>query len=369
MYKFLFSIVLFLSIQIVAEAQRPPHIPGSGVSGTTTITPKEKKPKIKYQFHRGEALVKTGLKLVGKFKYIDSKNDVPQFLFIEEGTKKKKYVALSMIDRMTLVGAEKGITARKDSTEFVWIDKYNDIYRKVRGGKVQLYDNSRIVDESYEFLTDYLLLADKEDVDVKLVRQLSDLQPFMMERPYFMKSAKASGRYNTKDFRVVIFMVDLYNDPNPLKVLKWNDVAIELRNGKKITGKGYLQPLDMRNEYVPSKNGYVHFHDGKDFNIYSNTDIRKLTYKGVAHKQGMYGLVSKNFYGTPWVNDEIEYLIARRIITNNNYFFKPRYDNGQDIVILKKVGNDYIKPLSEPQLKRTYIQELKDKANSTMGSR
>ncbi|MGB0839512.1 MAG: hypothetical protein ACPGXL_05200 [Chitinophagales bacterium] len=321
---------------------------------------KLKKPKIKYTFHDGIAYLKTGLILEGTFRYVEAlkMGDVPQYDFVEKTTGKKNKVSLPMIERMILKGSEQNITAFVDSTEFVWIEKYKDLYRKVRNGELALYDNSRVVDEVYPYLTDYVLLAGRENFGYKLIRQVSDLELMMTDQPYFMASARATGRLETKDMRVVVYLVDLFNDPNPMKTLKWQPARLVLRNNEMVEGSGYLQPLDMRKEHTKTNNAYIHFHDGERFRLYTQRDLKKVEVSGKVHEKGLYQIVNKHFFGEPWAYEGTTYLITRRIINSNNYFFRSR-TKAQDLVILQEVAGNYIKPLNETNLKRAYIQQLK----------
>ncbi|MGB1205090.1 MAG: hypothetical protein ACPG5B_05555 [Chitinophagales bacterium] len=353
-------ILLFLVFQTLYLTAQPPRNDLKNMRGNSTPKPtKIKKPKIKYEFHYGYAVLKTGLRLEGKFKYVELKGEVPQYLFIENDTKMKRYVALSMMDKMLLAGSEKGITARADSTEFEWIDKYKDLYRKVRGGTIELFDNSRIVDEKYEYLTDYILLAGRQDYGHKNIEILADLDMFMTDRPYFLQSARVTSRLKTKDFRVIIYLVDLYNDKNPMKNLKWTEAEVVLRNGKKLTGNAYIQPLDLRNEYTSSNQASVHFHDGKDFQLLTGRSIKKLTLGGEVYEKGLYSAVNKEFYGKPWTHEKEKYLVVYRITNGNSYFFKPRHLTGKDLVLLENIADSYMKPRNESELRRAYIEELK----------
>lgn len=330
---------------------------------------KTKKPKIKYQFHNGTMQLKTGLVLRGDFKYLESKMGIPEFLVVEAGNKKsKKKVALSMVDRLKVAGAERGITAYTDSTEFVWIDQYKDLYRKVRTGTIEVYDNSRIVNEEYPYLSDYLLITGRQDYGYKAIREVNDLEIMMSDRPYFMQSAKFSGRYESKDFRVVLYLIDLFNDADPMKKLKWDNMTLTLKDGMRVQGKGYLQPMDMRGEYIlTSNNAFIHFHDGKDFQLYNQRDIKSVLMDGVRYQSAFYNSNSKYFYGRAWENNGTEYIVTKRIAHANNYFFRSRRDSFTDLVILKKVGESYIKPANEVQLRRTYLEEMKLKRPEAEG--
>ena len=326
---------------------------------------KTKKENIKYSYHVGAALLKTGLTLSGKFQFNDKDNDLPDYNFIDTLTNKRKSVPISMIERMVLAGAEKGITARNDSTEFVWIDKFKDLYRKVRIGTIEIYDNSRIIDEKYENLEDYLLVAGHQQHGYKLIKKVADVTPLMTDRPYFMQSLAATGRSESKDFRILIYLVDLFNESNPMRVLKWQDMTLELRKvagGGTLQAKGYVQPLDLRNEYVQTGSiGYVHIFDGKDFRLLTSNDIEKLTINGTTYEKVFYGVTQKYCWATSWKYKEENDMVTKRIITANNYFFRHKVNDGQDLVILRSAGDAYNKPINEPELRKIYLTEIKVK--------
>lgn len=352
---FITTILLFITSLAFSQPQGRIGLPGMVKPKAEKI----KKPKIKYEFHEGFALLKTGLKLTGKFKYTEYGNEVPQYVFMEAGSRAKKKVALSMIDHMVLAGAERGIIDRRDSTEFVWIDNFKDLYRKVRRGTIEVFDNSRIVNEDYEFLTDYFLLAGRKDYGYKFIKELRDIELFMVDRPYFMASAKATGRYDTKDVRVSIFLIDLFNDAAPMEILKWKDIIIDLKNGERLRGKGYVQPLDLRNEYTASNNAFVHFYDKGEFKLLTQREIKNFTIDDITYKMGMYQVVNKYFYGHTWQYKGIDYIVSQRIVSNSNYYFKHRSQAAQSLVILKEVAGSYVKPLNETELRLRYIEELK----------
>lgn len=371
MYKFLllsiFSFLLCIGDNAFGQGRRG----NVGIPGTNRPKAiKQKKPKIKYKFHEGVVLTKTGLIIEGKFKYTEPKNKVPEYIFVEKdqpSTKKK--LALSMIQKMTLAGAEK-VVNRKDSTEFVWIDNHKDLYRKIIKGTIEVFDNSRVVNEKYDYITDYILLAGRQDYGYKVIRKLADVAPLMDDRPYFIKSARATGRLNTKDLRVVIFLIDMFNDSKAINRLAWwQDMEIVFRDGRKLNGKGYIQPLDMRDEYTYSDNAYVHFFNGKDFEILTHRQVKSLKIKDITYKVGMYTTANKYFFGKNWRYDGKEYLISQKIMTNNNYYFRlPNQErDGTNLIVLQKSGqrNDYIKPMNEIEIRKGYLDSIRNNAGTS----
>lgn len=358
MNKFFLAVCLSVACSVASLAQTQPA--GGGiVPGTSQPKAvKDKKPKIKYAVHEGTAQLKTGLVITGKFIYTELKDEVPQYDFVENSGGGRKTVALSMIDRLVLVGAESGVTSRSDSTEFVWIEKFKDLYRKIRTGTIELYDNSRIVDEPYEFLANYLMVAGRNGYDYKIVKQVNDLAPLMEDRNYFIESLRATGRSDSKDLRIGLYLINLFNDPEPMRVLGWDTLQLTLKDGSAVIGRGYVQPLDLRNEHLTNANAYIHFFDGKDLQLYTQNEVASLVIDGKTYVRGMYAISGKYFFGLPWENNGIGYLVTRRILTSSNYYFKYRQPDRIDITILQAdASGNYIKPINDAQLRQIYMAE------------
>lgn len=334
---------------------------GIGMAGTNKPkTVKSKPEKIKYVFHEGRGMLKTDLPLTGKFKYKPVVGKVPEYEFIEAETGAKKMVSLSMIRSLTLAGAEKNINSRVDSTNFLWIDNYSDLYRQIRSGAINVFDNSRVIDEPYKSILAYSFVVGRTDFAYKEVEEMADLESFTADRPYFMQSAKATGRYNSKDFRVILYVIDLFNTENPMNVLQWQPAVLTLKNGEVLSGNAYIQPFDMRNEYVLNTNrAYVHFFDGKDFKLLSDYDLKNVQIGGVEYEKGFYSVAEKYFYGKAWNYNGAKYLIVKKIINSNSYFFRSNDPQAQDVVIMKEVAGSYLKVNNEMELKIKYLEELK----------
>lgn len=367
--------IVFFTALLLFTLQLQAQVLGGGntdINPPGTNTPKSvktKKGNIKYSYHEGWALLKTGLILKGKFMYVDANEQIPEFAFVDAETHKKKRVPVSMIEQLTLAGSEKGLTTRNDSTEFVWVEKFKDLYRKVCTGTVELLDNSRIIDEKYETIDYYTLIAGRKGYDYKLIKEVANIEPLMTDRPYFMQSLRATGRTESRDYRILMYLINLFNDPDPMRILKWQDATLTLRNGSTLKTRTYLQPMDLRNEYIQSGNtAYLHIHDGKDFKLLTNNDVETIKQDTTTYVKGLYGLTQKYFWGVNWQHNGEKYLIARRIASNNNYFFRNKVKDGLDLVVLK-LGNDdtYVKPLNEPDLRKFYLMEIKareDAANA-----
>ena len=207
-------------------------------------------------------------------------------------------------------------------------------------GTVELLDNSRIIDEKYETIDYYTLIAGRKGYDYKLIKEVANIEPLMTDRPYFMQSLRATGRTESRDYRILMYLINLFNDPDPMRILKWQDATLTLRNGSTLKTRVYLQPMDLRNEYIQSGNtAYIHTHDGKDFKLLTNNDVETIKQDTTTYTKGLYGLTQKYFWGVNWQHNGEKYLIARRIASNNNYFFRNKVKDGLDLVVLK-LGND-----------------------------
>ncbi len=313
---------------------------------------------IAYHWHKGSATLKTDLVIDGEFKYRYSKSDLPQFAVKDREVEGTRQIDVSMFRKLVLEGAERGVSSRKDTTIFVWVEQYEDLLRVVREGKINAYDNSKIIDEEYNGLDAYILVAERPDFGIKTIKKVGDLTKVMSDKPYFMRSAKATGRAESRDFRVVVFLIDLFNDKQPMQTLRWPQAQLETNRGEKLQGQAYIQPLDLRNEFNTNEYAFIHFYDEKNgFRLFRNDQVKEVKIDGKIYEQGFYGLTNKNFFGQKWFHEGDEYLVTRKIVNRNNYFYLNRDNNEQDYIVLKQVSGTYLKPEEEGFLRQKYFQE------------
>lgn len=318
----------------------------------------EKQPRIRYKWHYGSALMKTGLRLRGRFKYLAKKNEIPKFIFEDiENIPGKRKIDVSLFQELTVAGKEQGLSSKIDSTKFVWVDEFNDLLREVRTGEISLFDNSKVVDEKYKYLAKYLLIARHEEQGVQRVKQLNDLEPLMSERPYFIKSAKATGKYYSTDLRVAFYLVDLFNEEDLKERFSWQDMVIVKNDGTRVNGQGFIQPLDLRNEFNTSSHAYIHFYDDSGFQLFRDDELRYAEFQGKTYDKGYYGLTNKNFFGVKWSYGGVDYLVTKKIVNRNSYFYMNASPKGEDIAILKGLSGTYTRPTNENILRLQFLQE------------
>lgn len=318
----------------------------------------EKQPKIRYKWHYGTALMKTGLKLKGRFKYLAKKNEIPKFIFEDvENIPGKRKIDVSLFQELTVSGKEQGLSSKVDSTRFVWIDEFSDLLREVRTGEISLFDNSKVVDEKYKYLAKYLLIARHDKHGVARIKQLNDLETLMHERPYFMKSAKATGKYNSTDLRVAFYLVDLFNEGDLPARFSWEEMVVVKNNGTRVSGNGFIQPLDLRNEFNTSSHGYIHFYDSEGMKLFRDDELKYIEFRGETYDKGYFGLTDKNFFGLKWTYGGVDYLVTKKIINRNSYFYMNRSSKGEDIAILKGLSGTYTRPTNENILRLQFLQE------------
>ncbi len=349
-YFLLFFSVLLICISLPAQNKK---IKPKGV--------KQKAPKIRFKKYKGKALLKTGLKMEGQFKYKNPKNGVPYFLVKESKYPGKKKIDITMFDQITLAGAERGVVDRKDSTMFKWLDGFDDLYRQVRRGDIEVYDNSRVIAEKYKFIPGYVMVGHRKDYATEIVSELSDLQQLMKDRPYFLESAKATGKYESRDLRVIIYLIDLFNDSNPMKNLKWQPVEVVQESGGIMEGFGYIQPVDLRNEFTKSSDAYLHFYDGKQFQLLTQDEVKWIYQGGNKYVPGFYSMTDKHAFGIPWEYEGKQYLVSKKLSNTKSYFFVSRYTSGEDLVILEEFHGSFKRAGNEPLLKAKYLMQEKDK--------
>jgi len=312
---------------------------------------------VKYEWHAGHAILKSGLHIEGEFQFKDTKNTIPHFLVKDSEISGVKRIDLPMFESIKLLGAERGASAMRDSTEWVWIEEYKDLMRVVREGDINLYDNSRIVNEKYDFIDNYQLIGQHPLLGVKTLDEVSDLNKLMRDRPYFMESAKVTGKLDSKDYGVILFLVDLYNDQDPLKYLQWREVKIETLAGETKTGHGLLQPVDIRNECNTGSEAYLHFYDGKDFELLDNTKLKSVTLEGTELQLGYYGLTDKHFYGMPWEHEGSNYVVPVKVINKNRYLLDSRKPGSPDYIVLQEIAGTFRKPQDEIRLRKLFLEQ------------
>lgn len=87
--------IVFFTALLLFTLQLQAQVLGGGntdINPPGTNTPKSvktKKGNIKYSYHEGWALLKTGLMLKGKFMYVDANEQIPEFAFVDAETHKK----------------------------------------------------------------------------------------------------------------------------------------------------------------------------------------------------------------------------------------------------------------------------------------
>lgn len=318
----------------------------------------EKQPRIRYKWHYGTALMKTGLRLKGRFKYRAKKNEIPQFVFEDkENIPGKRKIDVSLFQELTVAGKEQGLSSKVDSTRFVWVEEFSDLLREVRSGEISLFDNSKVVDEKYKYLAKYLLIARHEKHGVEWVKQLQDLEPLMQDRPYFMQSAKATGKYYSSDLRVAFYLVDLFNEQNLQERFSWQEMVVVKNDGTRVEGHGFIQPIDLRNEFNTSSHAYIHFYDDKGFQLFRDDELRHAEYQDQTYDKGYYGLTNKNFFGVKWTYGGVDYLVCKKIVNRNSYFYMNNTQRGDDIAILKGTSGTYTRPSNENILRVQFLQE------------
>ena len=310
---------------------------------------------INYNWHKGVGYLKTELIIDGEFKYKEAKNDLPAFQVKDIELKETKKVMLPMFRKLVLVGTEPGVSSRKDTTLFVWVEQYEDLMRVVREGEIDVYDNSKIINENYSGLDSYFLVAERQGFGIKTIRKVSDLENLMKNKPYFLKSAKATGKIESRDFRVIVYLIDLFNDKDPMRVLQWKQAFIKTKKGESLNGYAYIQPMDIRNEYNTDKFAYIHYYDEKGFRIFRNDELEQLNINNITYETGYYGLTNKYFFGRKWNFEGQEYLVSSKITNRNSYFYISRNNNEMDYIILKEVSGTFLKPENEMMLRKQYF--------------
>lgn len=334
----------------------------TGIEGRMDVRSKKQKGKnkIKYKWHEGEAILKSDLPIKGKFKYQPVKDDVPYWIFIssEKPNAEKKLIDITLFKQLVLAGAEPYVTDSPDSTHFQWVEEYDNLMRRVKKGAIELYDNSKIIDEKYKYVDGYYLVGIREEFGSRKLNTVKDLKVLMTDRPYFMESAELSGRIESRDLRVVAYLVDLFNMQNPMEMLQWETVSYTTTKGKQRNGKGYIQPVDLRNEYNTSSKALLHFWDGEKLEIIESRSLKNLKVGGKNFEEGYFSVTDKTFLGQKWTYEGRTFLVANSILNNNSYYFVPRVgEETQGLIVLEQRVGAYLKPSDELRLRQIFAKQ------------
>jgi len=215
-----------------------------------------------------------------------------------------------------------------------------------------------VINEEYKSLDNYMLIVERPQKGIKTIRKVADLNAVMGDKPYYLESARATGKSGSRDFRVIAYMIDLFNDKNPMKNLAWPKVNIQAKNGKKYEGYGYLQPMDVRNEYNTDQFAYIHFYDTNGFKLLRNDELEQIWIDNKEYKQGYFGLTNKNFLGIDWSYEGENFIVVPQIVNRNSYFFNNRDKGPGDYIIFKEVSGSYLRPANESELRKIYFNQL-----------
>jgi len=72
---------------------------------------------------------------------------LPVFQVKDDEIEGVKEIKVTNFRKLTLMGAERGVSSRPDTTIFVWVNQYDDLLRVVREGEIIVYDNSKVINE------------------------------------------------------------------------------------------------------------------------------------------------------------------------------------------------------------------------------
>ncbi|MDA7501841.1 hypothetical protein N8482_01055 [Chitinophagales bacterium] len=323
------------------------------LTGMTWSSP-EPPTTVKFGWHEGTALLKSGLKIKGEFRFREPKASLPFYEVKDLEVPGQKNIFVTMFASLSLAGAERGASASRDSSHFHWMDEYNDLMRLVRDGDLQLYDNSKIIDEDYAQLADYILLGKHDKFGVRKIRRVDDLGPLMQERPYFIQAAKATGKLDSRDYGIIVYLCDLFNDKQPMKYLRWPEVTFEDSNGKEQTGFGLVQPVDLRNEYGTDDHAYLHFFDGAKFSLLKEQQLSNLQVNEEQYATGFFGLTNKNFFGIEWDYNGEKFLVVKKVSDSRRFYFSARDSGPSDYTVMKRKSGTYVLPENEMSLRKIF---------------
>lgn len=114
---------------------------GKFTPSNTTYVFVNQAPTIDYKYHDGTALLTDGTLLTGRFQF----NGRSTFIYRANSQATQQRLGLSIINRLSLAGADTSITDRTDST--IFLRSGHRLYRQLASGSTRVLDRHFLVDE------------------------------------------------------------------------------------------------------------------------------------------------------------------------------------------------------------------------------
>lgn len=296
--------------------------------------------KIHYEYHPGTVYLKNGDILLGEIKY-----NPPTSINYRSETQKPIKVKLEDIEKMVIKGVEKKyINYRPDSTEYYFINDMHNIYRKLTSsGKIELYDNSFIIDESYTATPVSEYLVYNQELGWKKIKKIGEMLDYVGDHS-LKKLVDATDNFESNYPEIIIEFVKICNADIPLSAIKWQSISIFLKNGTVSNGKGIVQPISLTKDKKLNVINGVHFYKDNIVQSIDIADIDSVICKNTHYIAIENPVLKISTLAAIFISEgKTFYIVAS--IDNSSFMGVPKKytDDQYDVFVLNNKGDKYRK--------------------------
>ena len=326
-----------------------------------TATPKGyniRKLSKKNNFHQGTAQLQSGEEIIGEFKCINKygeRNAEVFFIPFHDTTKKIKFIHRDL-KKIILEGVFLDIDYRNDSTELIYLDEFDELYRKILDGKIQLFNNCYKIDE-YSVDQEYFnCLAYIDSIGFVPVNNPRVMAELMADEPYFAKALDVIFNLKMNEYDLIHLLVRIYNAENPVQLLEWREMKITLIDNTTYDGFGIIQSVNISDHY--EHNAYIHFYSDGDFQLFNTKDVQEINFQNLIYKP-IYDVSSyHHFFAAKWTYNSTDYYVATQTIVFNNDFHTIETADGRELIFFKMNKNGKFKQYrrNNKELRNNFIE-------------
>jgi len=310
---------------------------------------------IKYKYHEGTAYLKRGGTLKGQFKFEVDELGLKRVFY--KGEKGKEKMIPPEIAKLTLAGSTPADNIRNDSTTFVWINKYQNMFRQLRRGEVMILDNIYVVDEEYGHIRDKHLIAYKNRV-AERINISNDLEPFFRDSDYFKQLLFVIQQKTKYERQVILFLTDFYNNRGtPERLVTWQTGQLTLWDGSVLNGKVNIQPLDFSSSNT-SQLTRIHFYNNEGFRLLDERDVEIITINGKVFKSLLLKERNTKIYTTIWKDGNREYYINRFVEEPDFYWLLHSFSKNDLHVQEKNKKGELVHSIEEEFVRQKVLKDL-----------
>lgn len=274
-------------------------------------------------------------------------------------------IKLKYINKVILKGSSLDINYRKDSIELFNLNSYIDnttgfnfkgfLYRKIIDGEICAFDDLILLDSNYYLIGNQpAIVVWKKGLGYKTITEISQLGSYMSDKPYFMKSARITNHFNESNYALILYLINLYNDPNLINKKEWEKIEVKMINGDILKGWGVIQAFD----YEGGRNSKLHFYDSEKFQLIDAQDIQEI----VSARNHYHSIKYNNNFNVLafiWNNNGTNYYIFRdtKLRSIHDYFLTEKSFHFRECIFyIKDESGKYVRAKKQNTLREEYLK-------------